>query len=110
MDTNMTHHYAYFLAVLGRLPLLVLVCPVLCHASDGVAPQPQRIANVQAGRVSTARASWWGFDPADATRSLQAALNSRAREIIIDVSIQTLGIPAVFAVAMDDTFAFPAAE
>jgi hypothetical protein len=42
------------------------------------------MADVQAGRVDTARASWWGFDPVDATRSLQAALDSAAKTIVIE--------------------------
>ena len=39
---------------------------------------------MQAGRIDTARAAWWGFDPQDATQSLQAALDSRAKKVIIE--------------------------
>ncbi len=37
-----------------------------------------------AGRVLTARASWWGFDRRDSTAALQAAFDSRAQKVIID--------------------------
>jgi hypothetical protein len=82
----MMHRHARLSSVFRRLDLLLVLVPAfLCRASDDVvAPQRQRIADVQAGRVHTAYASWWGFDPADATPSLQAALNSPAREVVIE--------------------------
>lgn len=49
-----------------------------------VAPDAARIAQVAAGGVAEARASWWGFDPADATDSLQAAIDSRVPKLIVD--------------------------
>jgi hypothetical protein len=42
------------------------------------------IADVEVGRVETARASWWGFDPADATQSMQAAMDCRAKRIVVE--------------------------
>lgn len=46
-------------------------------------PNEKAIADVQAGRVETAQASWWGFDPADATKALQSALNCRAKRVVV---------------------------
>lgn len=43
----------------------------------------QAIREVEAGRRDTANAAWWGFDPEDSTRYLQAALNSKAKRVII---------------------------
>lgn len=59
-----SRHFAAVLTLLacsmpsGRAPV----------ADDRVPPNDGAIADVQAGRVETAKAIWWGFDPADATR------------------------------------------
>ena len=53
-------------------------------ATGAVARNSSAIADVEAGRVETARASWWGFDPADATESMQAAIDSCAERIIVE--------------------------
>lgn len=55
----------------------------------GAAPQarPADAAAVRAvaeGKQTEAKASWWGFDPADATSALQAAINSGARRLIVE--------------------------
>lgn len=44
----------------------------------------QAIDDVAAGKIETARASWWGFDPEDSTKALQAAINSGAPKVIVD--------------------------
>ena len=46
--------------------------------------RPDLVAQVVSGTISEARASWWGFDPADSTRYLQAALDSGVRKLVID--------------------------
>jgi len=53
-------------------------------ADDRVPRNDSAIADVRAGRVETARASWWGFEPTDATQSLQAALDCRARRVVVE--------------------------
>lgn len=59
--------------------------PALSGAADGIKPRnAQAIADVAAGRVATARASWWGFHPDDATKALQAALRSRAKKVVVE--------------------------
>lgn len=42
------------------------------------------IDDVKSGKLSEARASWWGFDPADSTKSLQSAIDSGAKRVIIE--------------------------
>lgn len=49
-----------------------------------IAPDPAKTADVVAGRVAEARASWWGFDPVDATAALQAAIDSKVPRLIVD--------------------------
>lgn len=48
------------------------------------APQPDLVAKVAAGEIKEARASWWGFEPQDSTRFLQAAIDSRVPRLIVD--------------------------
>ena len=45
---------------------------------------PEQVARVTAGELKEARASWWGFDKADSTRALQAAINSRVPRLVVD--------------------------
>ena len=39
---------------------------------------------MEAGELTEAQASWWGFDPDDATASLQAAINSGVPRLIVE--------------------------
>jgi len=42
------------------------------------------VAEVAAGKRAEARASWWGFDPVESTRALQAAIDSKARKVVVE--------------------------
>ncbi len=42
------------------------------------------VAAVRDGRLSEARAVWWGFDPTNATAALQAAIGSGVRRLIVE--------------------------
>ncbi len=53
-------------------------------ASDGAESNQKAIDAVIAGKTSVARASWWGFDPADSTAAIQSAINSGASKVIIE--------------------------
>ena len=70
------------------LALVILLLPPLAtiHAAAAApaAPNAQATADVAAGKRAEARASWWGFDPADATVALQAAIHSGARTLIVE--------------------------
>lgn len=46
--------------------------------------RPDLLAQVRAGTCTEARASWWGFDPADSTAPLQAALTSGVARLVVD--------------------------
>ncbi len=48
------------------------------------AADPAKVALVTKGELKEAKASWWGFDPADSTKFLQAAINSKVPRLIID--------------------------
>ncbi|MCQ2393886.1 MAG: right-handed parallel beta-helix repeat-containing protein [Kiritimatiellae bacterium] len=48
------------------------------------AARPDLVAKVAAGELKEARVSWWGFDATDATRFLQAALDSRVPRLVVD--------------------------
>ena len=43
----------------------------------------QAVAEVKSGKRATAYASWWGFDEADSTRFLQAAVDSGAKKVVV---------------------------
>lgn len=58
--------------------LLSLLFPASLFARDEAA-----IREVEQGKRTEARADWWGFDEQDSTAFLQAALQSKARKIII---------------------------
>jgi hypothetical protein len=70
------------IALMAVLSLIVI--PDGAVAGEPVPRNEQAVANVQAGRVETAKASWWGFDPVDATEALQAALNCPAKRVIVE--------------------------
>jgi len=57
---------------------------LLGFGAAAFAASPERVARVMAGELKEAKASWWGFDPAESTRALQAAINSRVPRLIVD--------------------------
>jgi len=67
------------------VPAIVIWCLLAASvlAAD-VPPNPQAIADVAAGKLAEAKASWWGFNAQDATASLQEALRSKAPKLVID--------------------------
>ncbi|MEI6500569.1 MAG: right-handed parallel beta-helix repeat-containing protein, partial [Armatimonadota bacterium] len=44
----------------------------------------QALADVASGKLTVAKASWWGFDATDATQCLQAAIDSKVPKLIVD--------------------------
>ncbi|MBI5818867.1 MAG: right-handed parallel beta-helix repeat-containing protein [Verrucomicrobia bacterium] len=73
-----------------NLKHLVVFCLALtgldaARAADtSPAANPAAVEEVRSGKRKVARASWWGFDPADSTAALQAAINSGARKLIVE--------------------------
>ncbi len=67
-----------------------LTWTVLLLANVGLAepvpanlPCPQAIDEVRSGKRSTANAVWWGFNAQDSTRSIQSAIDSGAKTVIV---------------------------
>jgi len=52
-------------------------------SADGPVRNEAAIAELSAGKRTTANAVWWGFDPADSTAAIQAAIDSGAKTVII---------------------------
>lgn len=75
-----------FLMMLGFIAALQPLRGVessLAIPAGGLPPEPVAIAAVAAGERSVANARWWGFNPEDATDSLQAAIDSKAKKVIV---------------------------
>ena len=49
-----------------------------------IPPNQKAIEEVKQGKRKVAYASWWGFDPEDATEVLQAAIDSGAPKVVIE--------------------------
>ena len=67
------------------LVLIGIIVASNCWAAVGPGKgyNPEAIEQVAAGEVPTANASWWGFDADDATTALQAAIDSKAKTVIV---------------------------
>ncbi len=61
-----------------------LIPVVFLTATVAVAADPGKVAQVAAGKLQEARASWWGFEQEDSTSVLQAAINSGVPRLIVD--------------------------
>ena len=63
----------------------LIASPPTAAASRGTSlpPDLRAVAEVTAGRLDRADAAWWGFDPADATAALQAAIDSGAPVVVV---------------------------
>ena len=67
-----------------KIFVVVLCCLALAVQPLIAAPQPDKVAEVAAGKLKEAKASWWGFNAEDSTEFLQAAINSKAPKLIVD--------------------------
>ncbi len=68
---------------MGGIFALFLLTHLISVCAAGDVGNPTAIQEVQSGKRKTADASWWGFDPQDATQSLQAAIDSGAKKVIV---------------------------
>lgn len=69
----------------GLVSLFVLFASVgKADAGQAVSPDAATMAKVQKGELTEAKASSWGFDPADSTEFLQKALDSGVKRLVID--------------------------
>ncbi|MCC7496349.1 MAG: right-handed parallel beta-helix repeat-containing protein [Bryobacterales bacterium] len=62
---------------------LLLCSGVVAQTTGGPVRNEAAIAELAAGKRTTASAVWWGFDPADATSAIQAAIDSGAKTVVI---------------------------
>ncbi|MBN1341596.1 MAG: right-handed parallel beta-helix repeat-containing protein [Phycisphaerae bacterium] len=60
-----------------------LVILLSCGVGSGELADPAAVQEVVAGKRVVANAAWWGFDREDSTRSIQAAIDSGARKVIV---------------------------
>ena len=73
------------------IPLGICLAISGCYAAPPATPKvllaqadTSKIAQVKAGTLKTANASWWGFDKENATQCLQAAISSGVPNLIVD--------------------------
>ena len=69
-----------FLLPAAAVILLAVLIPGDLAAKDF----SKEIALVKAGKLTEAKAHWWGFNKEDSTKALQAALNSGAKKVYIE--------------------------
>ena len=67
-----------------RPPILLLLAISLSALGGTVPRNDAMVAEVRSGKRTEAKAAWWGYDPADATAALQAAIDSGAKKLIVE--------------------------
>ena len=60
---------------------MILSCSVMKRHSN--IARPDAVNEVMSGKRTTANAAWWGFNTTDATETLQSAINSGAKKVIV---------------------------
>lgn len=68
------------------LVLLALFAEMIAMAQEPAsadAADPAAVAEVEAGTRIVANAAWWGFNAEDSTEALQAAINSKAKTVVV---------------------------
>ena len=83
----------------------VLIGVVVFALGCVCAADPAKVALVEKGELKEAKASWWGFDPQDSTKFLQAAIHSKVPKLIIDKQASPWISGPLFAVS-DQTIVF----
>jgi len=75
----------HFFVCASAVLCLILAAAVAAAdpAACGLTRNETRIADVAAGQRPEVVASWWGFDPADATAALQSAIDSGAARVVV---------------------------
>ena len=68
----------------GKWIFLGVVFIVLAPSVSAEGVRRDLTEKVASGEIHEARASWWGFDSANATKCLQSALDSGAKRIVVD--------------------------
>ncbi len=82
---SMKATFAFAIPLLSLISATLLVFSSALQVDQGkIAPNERAIEEVKQGKRKVAYASWWGFDPEDATEALQAAIDSGATKVIVD--------------------------
>ena len=71
------------LLLTGPLVVLIPGCTGGSFNRTSNGKSPKKVAEVANGKLKEARVDWWGFDPVDSTRFLQAAINSKATRVVV---------------------------
>lgn len=69
---------------IGLACLTAVIAQGMAAAGSAAEERRDLAEAVRSGSPGEARASWWGFDASDATATLQRAIDSRVRRLIID--------------------------
>ena len=67
-----------------RLTACLMTALAMLGLARAQTARPDLVAQVTARTLAEARASWWGFDPEDATDALQTAIDSGVPTLVID--------------------------
>ena len=70
----------------GPRPAAALLAAILWAGGLPGRAGEAELAEVKAGVRKVANASWWGFNPEDATQALQDAVNSGVEKLIVDAA------------------------
>ncbi|MFO8082416.1 MAG: right-handed parallel beta-helix repeat-containing protein [Armatimonadota bacterium] len=65
------------------IAITILTGALMCGAAVGQVNQ-EMIDRCLAGEIDEANATWWGFDPEDATEALQSAINSGVEKLVVE--------------------------
>jgi hypothetical protein len=73
------------------IPVIIVACAFMSLLTTRlqsmqakILPNEKAIEEVKQGKRKVAYASWWGFDPEDATEALQAAIDSGAPKVVVE--------------------------
>jgi hypothetical protein len=76
--------FRYFTALVG-IPCLLTLSSCCTKSTGKIPANPADLAKeIQSGKRVVACASWWGFDPDDSTKILQAAIDSGVKKLIVN--------------------------
>lgn len=95
-----------------RVLLMLFLGSIVCLGAD----YSKELAMVKSGKTQTARAEWWGYNSKDCTESLQRALNSGVKKLIISkqaspwLTRKTLVLPSNIEIIFEDGAEIKAAE
>jgi hypothetical protein len=96
--------------------IIFLSLPLFCCSNDSgpqidsikinliIAPDSNKIRDVQSGKQKVANAVWWGFDGTNSTAMLQAAIRSGAKKVIIPKLEVPWTMEPVFLVSEQELF------